>query len=80
LIISDDGGAYMPRLGGSTPSRQTAGKRFESNEYVRDITGFALTIMNRCAFLSCNGNEVLLIGYRNDLRTLARHCSLTPHR
>jgi hypothetical protein len=43
-------------------------KNFEKAEYVGEIIGFARTMMNRCAFLSSNGNEVQMIGYRNDLR------------
>jgi hypothetical protein len=43
-------------------------KRNEKTEYVQDIIGFARTIMNRCAIVASNGNEVQMIGYRNDLR------------
>jgi hypothetical protein len=54
-------------------------KSFEKGEYVGEIIGFVRTMMNCCAFLSCNGNEVQMIGYRNDLRITGatlQHASL----
>src|SRR5262249_14733305 len=59
----------LPRLAWfNTTAADRYSKRNEKVAYVQDIIGFARTIMHRCAFLSCNGNEVLMIGYRNDLR------------
>jgi hypothetical protein len=59
----------LPRLAWfNTTKADRYSKSFEKAEYVGEIIGFARTMINRCAFLSCNGNEVQMIGYRNDLR------------
>jgi hypothetical protein len=59
----------LPRLAWfNTTKADRYSKNFEKAEYVGEIIGFARTMMNRCAFLSSNGNEVQMIGYRNDLR------------
>jgi hypothetical protein len=64
--------AALPRLAWfNTTKADRYAKRYEKTvgqATDSEIIGFARTLFNRCGFLSSSGNEVLMLGYRNDLR------------